>query len=161
MVVEFGSWPTPRPACGGSDVLQGVGPEVFPHVLGGNVPYGEQDALPFVVARAVLMRLTEVPQSDWSVHRGDDLGQVNLGCRSCENVASSDTALGSHQTGALQCEKNLFEVGLGQSGSFGNVTNRRGTLTLCVQREREKCPAGIVSSSRNAHRAIVGGELEP
>ena len=49
-----------------------------PHVFAGGVPYGQEDALTFVVARSVLVRLAEVAQGDGSVDGRDDLREVDL-----------------------------------------------------------------------------------
>jgi hypothetical protein len=41
---------------------------VIAHVVSRNIPDSEQDTLSFVIARAVLMGLTEIPKGDGAVN---------------------------------------------------------------------------------------------
>ncbi len=113
-------------------------------------PHLEQDALAFVVARAVRVRLAEVAGHDRSVDRGDDLAERDLLRSTREHVATADAALGANEPGALQCQQNLFEIRLGESGAFGDVTHGRGP-DVVVQREAQQRPAGVITPRRHLH----------
>ena len=142
------------------DCLQGVGAEVLAHVTRREVPDGQEHALTLVVARAVLMGLTEITEGDGAVDGRDDLGEFDLGGRSREDIPASDAALRPHEAGTLQGEKNLLQIGLGKPGALRNVAHGGRADVLAVEGEREEGPAGIVTPSGDAHAPIVGGGLE-
>jgi hypothetical protein len=48
------------------------------HVVSCNIPNSEQDALSLMVARAVLMGLTEVAKGDGAVYGRNNVGQANV-----------------------------------------------------------------------------------
>lgn len=100
-------------------------------------PHGQQHALPLVIARAVLVRFAEIAGDDGPVNRAHNLTQGDLLGRPSQDVATPDPSLGTHQTGALQGEENLLEVGLGQTGALGDVANRRRLAGTRVQGERQ------------------------
>ena len=72
-----------------------------------------------------------------------------------EHVAAADAALRPHEPGALEGEQDLLEVGLGEAGALGDVAHRGRALLVGVQRQREQRPAGVVTSGRDLHGAIV------
>ena len=152
----------PRRPSGGriGDGLEGVGTEVLAHVARGQVPDGEEHALALVVARAVLMGLSEITERDGAVDGRDDLGETDLGGRSGEHVTATDAALGANEPRTLQREEDLLQVGLGESGPFGDVAHGGRPGVLAVKGEREEGPTGIVTPSGDAHGPIVGGEME-
>ncbi len=75
--------------------------------------------------------------------------------RSGQHVAAADPPLRPHQPGTLEREQDLLEVGLGQAGALGDVAHRRRACVVGVQREREQRPAGVVTSGRDPHAAMV------
>lgn len=94
---------------------------VATHQIAGLFPNGKEYTLAFVVAGAVLMGFTEVTERDWSVYRRNDFGEPDLGCGAGEHVSAADAALGPDETGAFECQQDLFEVWLGKAGASGNV----------------------------------------
>ena len=120
-VVDLG--PRSRATGGSSDSRQRVLLEVMPHVLAGCVPDGQQNALSFVAAGAVLVRLSEIANRDRPVNGGDDLGQLDVFGILCENVTTTDATLRSNESRALQREKDLLEVRLRKTRAFGNVAH--------------------------------------
>jgi hypothetical protein len=107
-------------------VSQGEAREVLSHVISHVSPYAEQNALALVVARTVLVGLAEISGIDRSVDSRHNLSQGYGFSRPGEDVAATDAALGPYESDALQAEQDLLEVGLGESGSFGEVAHRRG-----------------------------------
>jgi hypothetical protein len=105
------------------------------------------------------MGLAEVAQGDGAINGRNDLGETNICWSLCEHVSAANASLGANETGAFEGEKNLFEVWLGETSSVCDVANRGGRTCFGVQRKRQKCPAGIITSCRNSHKPIVGGEL--
>lgn len=111
-----------RAALGPGDHLrQGVPLEVLAHVLADLVPDGQQHALPFVVARPVLVRQPEVTRLDGAVDGAHDLGQGDGRRIAVEDVAAAHASFRAHQPGAFEGEQDLFEVGLGEAGTAGDV----------------------------------------
>ena len=133
------------------DHRQRVAVEMVAHVLAGPVPDGDQHALPLVVARPVLVRLTEVAERDRPVDRRDDLRQADLRRRPGEDVAAADAPLRAHEAGTLEGEQDLLQVGLGQSGAVGDVADRRRPVAVGVEGQGEQRPAGVVTPGRDAH----------
>lgn len=158
MAVQVGRWPGTRSVGGRGNGGQRVGAEMLTHVLSGDVPDRQQDALSIVVACSVLMRCAEVAQCDRSIDRRDDLGEANLRRRSCERVSAADSSFGFHQSSTLEREQDLFQVGLGQGSALGDVANRGRTGTF-VERERQQGPTRIITPCRNPHTRIVGAGL--
>ena len=128
----------------GADGLADVGPD------------GQQDALALVVAGPVGVGLAEVAGGDRAVDGGDDLGQRDLLGRAGQDVAAADAPLGAHQTGALEGEQDLLEIGLGQPGALGDVAHR-GRRLGAVEGQREQRPAGVVTPCRDPHDADATG----
>ena len=93
------------------------------HELAGLVPDRDQDALAFVVAGTVAVRLAEVADRDRSVDRRDDLRQLDSGWVPGQDIAATDAAFGAHQPGALEGEEDLLEVWLGQPRSLGDIAH--------------------------------------
>jgi hypothetical protein len=63
------------------------------HVVSRNIPNSEQDTLPFVVTRAVLVGLSKVTKGDGSVDGRNNVGQANVAWRFSQDVAASNSAL--------------------------------------------------------------------
>ena len=103
------------------------------HVFTGNVPDRQENAMAFVIARAILMRLSEVAERDWAICCGNDLRKKDLRGRSGKHVSSADTALRPDETRTFQHEKNLFEVGLGEPSALGDVLHRCRAWFVCMQ----------------------------
>ena len=78
----------------------------------------------FVVARAIGMRLSEIASNDRTIDRAHNVGETDFFGRAGEDVPTAHTALGSHKASALEGEKNLFEVRLGQTRALSDVTDR-------------------------------------
>lgn len=82
------------------------------HVLPDIGPHGEEDALAFVVAGAVLVRQPEIAGDDRTVDSADDLREGDLARVPGEDVAASHASFGPDEAGALQREQDLFEIWL-------------------------------------------------
>ena len=115
-----------------------------------STPDRKKDALALVVAGAVGVGLAEVAGSDRTVDGSDDLGKLDVVGISCEDIPAANAALGTHESGALQGQKDLLEVGLREHRAFGDFADRRGRR-FAVEREREQCPGCIISTGRDAH----------
>jgi hypothetical protein len=76
------------------------------------------------------MRLAEVTGNDGAVDGGHDLRKRYLIGASGQDVAATDPAFGSDQTGTLQRQEDLLQVGLGEAGALGDVPHR-GRCCLC------------------------------
>jgi len=133
--------------------------EVLTHVISGLLPDGKEYALPFMVTGAVLVRLTEVSESDRSVDRRNDLAQPDVLWCACEGVTAADTALGLHETGAFQSEEDLLQVGLRESCSFGDVLDRGRARIVGVKCQRQQRSTGIVTSGGHSHAFIVRASI--
>jgi hypothetical protein len=105
------------------------------------------------------MGLAEVAQGDGAIDGGNDLRESDIGWSLSEHISAANASLGAHKTSAFEGEKNLFEVRLGETSSVCDIANRSGRACFGVQRKRQKCPAGIITSCRNSHTAIVGAQL--
>ena len=139
----------------GDHVGQREARQVLSHVISDVGPDAEEHALTLVIARAVLVGLTEVARHDWSIDRRHDLGECDAFSRSRQYVAAADAALGAHETDALQTQEDLFEVRLGQAGAIGEVTNRGGRREVGAQGETQQRSAGVVAPGRNSHPIIL------
>ena len=104
-------------------VGEGKTREVLTHVGAHVRPDVEQDALTLVVAGSLLVGLAEVARHDWSINCGHDVGQGDGVGAARENVAPTNSALRTHEPHALQAEQNLFEIRLGEAGTFGEVAH--------------------------------------
>ena len=113
-------------------------------------PDGEQHALPFVVAGTILVRLAKVPHHDGAIYRTHDLGEGDFVGRASQYVAAAHPTFGADQPGALEGEKDLLEVGLGEHGSVRDVSHR-GWGAVGVHRERKQRPACVVTTGRHLH----------
>lgn len=125
-------------------------------MFSGLLPDRQEYTLALVVARSVLMGLTEVSDDDRSVDCRNHVRERDVLGSSCECVTAADAPLRSNETRSFERQKDLFEIGLRKSGSFGDVSNRRRSRLVAMKRQTQQCPAGIVTSSRNAHEVIVG-----
>ena len=128
-------WPGRGAAGCLGDLGECVVGEMLTHVFAGNVPDREEDTVPFMVTRTVLMRLTEVAEGDRSIGCSDDVGESDLLGALGEHVAAADTALGLHEPGAFQDEEDLFEVRLGESCACGDVPNRGRSRVISMERK--------------------------
>ena len=156
---EFGPGPLSFAGGGAGQFGQGVGVQVFAHVARRDVPDGEKNALSLVVACTLLMRLAEIAECDRSVDGRDDLGESDLTRIACEHVPAAHAALGPHETGTLQGEQDLLQVRLGQTGALGDVTNRRRSGRVAVERQGQQGAAGVITACGHSHDAIVGAGL--
>jgi hypothetical protein len=95
--------------------------KVFAHVISDVRPHVEQDALALVIARPVLVGLSEVTGHDWTVHRGHDFGQGDCVGATGQNVAAAYSTLRSDQTHTLQAQQYLLKIWLGKSGPFRQI----------------------------------------
>ena len=86
---------------------------------------GEQDTLPFVVARLVGVRFTEISSGDGAVDGPDDLGELDVAGISGQDIAPADTTLRADEAGTLEREENLFKVRLWEHCPFCDLANRR------------------------------------
>lgn len=108
-------------------------------------PDREQYALTLVVAGAVGVGLAEVAGGDRTVDGPHDLGEPNRVGLAGKDVAAADASLRANETGALQGEQDLFEVGLRESGALGDLPHG-GRGGFGVERERQKGSGRIVTS---------------
>ena len=118
-------------------------------------PHDEQHALALVVAGAVLVGLAEVAGDDGAVDGAHDLAQRDLLRRAGQHVAAADAALRAHQTGALERQEDLLEVGLGEAGAVGDVAHRGRARRVVVQGEGQQRAAGVVAPGRDLHGPMV------
>ena len=108
-------------SCPFDHVGEREGVEVVTHVLSDLGPHGQQNALALVVARPVLVGLTEVARHDGTVDGTHDLAEGDLIGQSGEHIAAPDASLGADEACSLQCQQDLLEVGLGKARSFGDI----------------------------------------
>ena len=80
------------------------------------------------------------PSDDRPVDRAHDLGQRDLGRRPGEHVPATHAPLRPHEAGALEREEDLLQVGLGEAGALGDVTDRCRSRLVGVQCERQAAP---------------------
>jgi hypothetical protein len=71
-------------------------------------PYGQEDALAFVVARSVAVGLTEVAGHDRTVDGRHDLGEGDVLGVAGEHVATPHATLGAYETHSLQDQQDLL-----------------------------------------------------
>lgn len=86
--------------------------EMVSHVVAGLLPDRQEHALPFVTARTTLMRFTEVAKSDGAVDGRDDFGEPDVTRCSSQGVAPTDSTFRADQSGTLQRQEDLLEIGL-------------------------------------------------
>jgi Type I phosphodiesterase / nucleotide pyrophosphatase len=125
------------------------------HVLAYFGPHREQHALTLVVAGTVLVRLAEIPGDDGAFNGTDDLAERDVLRGPSQDVTAPDPPLGSHQAGALQRQQDLLQVGLRQSGPFGDIPDRGGLSLAGVQGQREERPTGVITPGGHLHVVIV------
>jgi len=65
-------------------------------------PNRQQDALTLVITGAVGVRLGKISSQNRPIHGADDVAQSNLAGGAGQQMATSNSAFGSHQTGTLQ-----------------------------------------------------------
>jgi hypothetical protein len=108
-------------------------------MIGHVVPYfgpnGKQGALSLVVASVIFVGGAKVAGHDWPVYGRHNFPQSQVIWWSGQDVAATDAPLGRDNTGTLQGEQNLLQVGLGEASSLGDVTDRSGSGVLVVQGE--------------------------
>ena len=120
------------------------------HVLADVGPHGQQDALAFVVAGAVLVGLAEIAGHDRAVDGADDLAEGDLVRQPGEDVTAPHAALGADEPGSFQRQQDLLQVGLGKARSLGDVADRSRRDVL-AQREGEKGAARVVATGGYLH----------
>ena len=87
---------------------------------------------------------------DALAHRTDHIGDAQLLGIMPQAVAASRTAHALHESGASQPAEQLFQVGLRNALSVGDVGERRRPLVR-VQRDIEYCRDGVSPLGRQAH----------
>ena len=107
--------------------------------------FGPDDMLVILAFRRRVPVVAEIARHDGPVHRADDLAQTDLLGRTGQEVPTGHAAFGTNEAGALECQQDLLQVGLGKSGAFGDVAHRRGRL-VPAQRERQQGPTGVVAA---------------
>lgn len=112
-----------------------MGAEHSPHHVARVFPYGKQDALSFVVAGAILVRSTEISESNGSVDSTHNFCERDVNRISGKNVSAADAALGSHEPSAFEGQEDLFEVRLGKRSTASNVARTLGTEFVGMQSE--------------------------
>lgn len=65
---------------------------MFAHVLPSNIPNSKKNTLPLVVARAVLVRLSEIANRDGAVDGRNNLRQTDVAGGLGKDVPATDTA---------------------------------------------------------------------
>jgi hypothetical protein len=136
-------------------VGQGEARQVLAHVIADVGPDAQEHALALVVAGAVLVGFAEITGDDRPVNGRNDLGERDALCRARQHVAATDAALGAHETDAFEAQKDLFEVGLGQARSLGEVADRGRRGEVGPQGEAQQRTAGVVTPGRNSHGHIL------
>lgn len=89
-------------------------------------PQRQQHALTLVIACPVSVGLAEISSSDGPVDGRDDLGHGDVLGITGQDVATADATLGAYDARAFQRQEDLLQVGLGEPGPLGDVSNRRG-----------------------------------
>ena len=113
-----------RTSSGGlGDSRKAVRIELGAHAQPDGIPDRKQHALAFVVASSVLVRLAEVAKCDGTVDGSHDHADRYLGGVAGHHVAAADTAFGTNESGTLEGEQDLLQVGLGQACPLCNVPN--------------------------------------
>lgn len=112
---------------------EGKARQVLAHVITDVGPHAEQDALAFVIAGTVLVGFAEVARRNRPVDRRDDLGQRDGLRRASQNVTAAHASLGANKSRALKAQEDLFQIRLGETGTPGEVTNRRGRAVIIAK----------------------------
>jgi hypothetical protein len=81
------------------------------------------------------MGLAEVAKCDRTIDRRENFREADLGWLTCENIPTSDSALGADEARSFQCKQDLFEVGLRKSCALSNIANRSRTGLASSERE--------------------------
>jgi len=121
----------------GDHVGQREARKVLAHVISDVRPDREEHALALVVTRAVAVRLTKVARDNGTIDRRHDLRQRYGFSAAREHVAPTNTTFGAYEPDPLQTEQNLLEVGLGQTGAFGQITNGSGMGAIVAKRKAQ------------------------
>ena len=129
-----------------------------PHVLAHVGPHGQQDALTLVFTGTVLVRPPEVAGHDGTVDGAHDLSQGDVPGGSGQDVPTAHATLRADQARPLEGEKDLLELGLGETGPLRDVAHRRRRRFAGAQSERQQCPAGVVAPRRYLHVSMVRRE---
>ena len=118
------------------------------------IPDREQDALTFVIAGTILMRLTEVADDDRSIDGSNNHPDGDLGRVTGHHITAADAALGPHQSGPFERQQDLLEIGLRKAGAFGDVAHRCRSAVV-VEHQGQQRAARIVSPRRDCHAGSV------
>jgi Protein of unknown function (DUF2587) len=129
--------------------------QVLAHVISHVSPDAEQDALALMVTGTVLVGLAKVSGRDGPIDRGHDLRQGDGLRGPGQDVPAAHAALGPYEPHALQAQENLLEVGLGETGTFGQVANRGGLAVVVAKGQTEQRPTGVVPPCGYSHGAIL------
>jgi hypothetical protein len=129
--------------------------QMLAHVVSHVGPDAEEYTLALVVTGSVLVGLAKVPGRDGPVDRSHDLCQGDGLGGPGQHVAAAHAALGAYEPNAFQAQEDLFEVGLGETGSFGEVANRGGLAVVVSKGQAEQCSTGIVPPCGYSHGAIL------
>ncbi len=116
------------------------------HVVAHFGPYREQGALALVVAGPVFVGLAKVTRHDWPIDGSDNLTEGQLLGWAGQDVTPANAALTGNDSGALEREQDLFQVGLGESGALRDVSDRGRATLFFVEGEAEQRTAGVVTS---------------
>ena len=81
------------------------------------------------------MRLAEVAEADRAIDCGQDLAEPDLAGRPGEHIAAAHTPFRAHQAGTLQCEEDLLEIRLGETGSRSDVPHGGRSRVVTVEGE--------------------------
>jgi len=76
-----------------------------------------------MVACAIGVGLPEVSCLNWSVDRRNDLSKRNFRGVTGQHIPAANSSFRTNQTGALESQKNLLKIGLGESGSLCDVSD--------------------------------------
>jgi hypothetical protein len=76
-----------------------------------------------MVACAIGMGLPEVYCLNWSIDRRNNLGKRYLRGVAGQHIPTANSSFGTNQPGALESQKNLLKIGLGESGSLCDVSD--------------------------------------
>ena len=125
------------------------------HMRASLIPNLEQDALPLVVTCSILVWGPKVADGDWTINGRNNIGQHDVLGFAGENVTATDASLRADEPGAFECKQDLLKVRLGECGALGDVTHRRRTNLIAMQRQAEERPAGIIPSGRDAHNVTL------
>jgi hypothetical protein len=69
---------------------------VVSHVFTGHIPDCQQNAMTFMVARAILVGLSEIAQCDWPIRCRNNFGEQDLLGRAGKHIAAANSSLRFH-----------------------------------------------------------------